>query len=614
MPGASGDDFHEPLTRRAHALRAALFPLPLFFLAACGGGGVRVAYTIGGTVSGLSGSGLVLQINGGDDLTLSAPGKFSFAGRVNSGAAYAVTVAMQPSQPTQTCRVSDGSGIVGAADVTSVTVECTPVPFTVLGSQPPEPGYLSLLLSDGSVMMQSAGDASVFYELTPDSSGSYVNGSWRRLASPPAGYAPADGAQAVLADGRVLFVGGEYNQNQYNLPFAPSGLTNMSAVYDPVDDSWTMIAAPPGVAYIGDVPSVILPDGSFVFGDKLGRDMWRLDPLSLTWSAVPATGKADNFAEEGWTLLPGGALFTVDVGNPRHAEHYDRGGARWLGDGDTPDLLPSPTDTPGGLTYGPAPHQVVGGVSYGPGPPGTYFPPGEIGPALLLPNGTVFATGAASGGVAHTAVYTPGATRAEPGSFVAGPDFPPGEDAGDTSGALLPSGHVLIAAASGHFYEYDGATLAVTGALPTDDGNTTYFVLPLPNGQVLVTGGVTQVYTAKGVANPAWAPTITASPAVVARGATYVISGTQFNGLSQATDFGDELSAATNYPLVRITHAASGHVVYARTHGHSTMGVATGTTVVSTSFDVPAVAEPGASSLVVVANGIASAPASVTVN
>ncbi len=98
------------------------------------------------------------------------------------------------------------------------------------------------------------------------------------------------------------------------------------------------------------------------------------------------------------------------------------------------------------------------------------------------------------------------------------------------------------------------------------------------------------------------------------RGLTYSISGTQFNGLSQAAAVGDELNAATNYPLVRITNAASGHVVYARTHNHSTMGVATGSTLVSTMFDVPPNTETGASSLVVVANGIASAPASVTVN
>jgi hypothetical protein len=100
----------------------------------------------------------------------------------------------------------------------------------------------------------------------------------------------------------------------------------------------------------------------------------------------------------------------------------------------------------------------------------------------------------------------------------------------------------------------------------------------------------------------------------VTRGTTYPISGTQFNGLSQAADVGDELNAATNYPLVRITNTASGHVVYARTHGHSSMGVATGSTIVSTSFDVPSVTESGTSLLAVVANGIASAPVSVTVN
>jgi hypothetical protein len=44
------------------------------------------------------------------------------------------------------------------------------------------------------------------------------------------------------------------------------------------------------------------------------------------------------------------------------------------------------------------------------------------------------------------------------------------------------------------------------------------------------------------------------------------------------------------------------------------MGVATGSQTVSTNFDVPTGMETGASSLVVVANGIASAPVSLTVN
>jgi hypothetical protein len=227
----------------------------------------------------------------------------------------------------------------------------------------------------------------------------------------------------------------------------------------------------------------------------------------------------------------------------------------------------------------------------------------------------VFATGAAAGGqVSHTAIFTAGATPTDPGTFTAGPDFGAGDDAGDASAALLPSGHVLVATLSGRFYEYDGAGLTITGVLPTNGGSIGYFVMPLPSGQALVIGGVTRIYQGNGNANPAWAPAITLAPTTVTRGSTYSISGTQFNGLSQAAAVGDELNASTNYPLVRITNDASGHVFYARTHGHSTMGVATGSAIVSTLFDVPASAETGASSLVVVANGIASAPVSVTVN
>ena len=77
----------------------------------------------------------------------------------------------------------------------------------------------------------------------------------------------------------------------------------------------------------------------------------------------------------------------------------------------------------------------------------------------------------------------------------------------------------------------------------------------------------------------------------VTRGSTYKISGTQFNGLSQAAAFGDEFQTATNYPLVRITNSSTGHVFYARTHNHSTMAVATGSAIVSTNFDVPATME-----------------------
>ena len=74
------------------------------------GGGA--SYTIGGTVSGLSGT-VVLNDNGGDNLTVTANGSFAFPTQLASGAAYAVTVKTQPSG--QTCTVSSGTGTVGSA-------------------------------------------------------------------------------------------------------------------------------------------------------------------------------------------------------------------------------------------------------------------------------------------------------------------------------------------------------------------------------------------------------------------------------------------------------------------------------------------------------------------
>jgi hypothetical protein len=82
-------------------------------------------YTVGGTVTGLSGT-LVLRNNRGDDLSLSANGGFAFATALSDAADYSVTVASQPGG--QSCTVSDGIGTIAAADVTSVSVACTSNP------------------------------------------------------------------------------------------------------------------------------------------------------------------------------------------------------------------------------------------------------------------------------------------------------------------------------------------------------------------------------------------------------------------------------------------------------------------------------------------------------
>ena len=81
---------------------------------------------------------------------------------------------------------------------------------------------------------------------------------------------------------------------------------------------------------------------------------------------------------------------------------------------------------------------------------------------------------------------------------------------------------------------------------------------------------------------------------------------------SHRAGVGDDVQAATNFPLVRITNLKTSHVFYSRTHDHSSMAVASNA-LVSTHFDVPSAQERGFSALQVVANGIASPPVYVLV-
>ena len=451
-----------------------------------------------------------------------------------------------------------------------------------LVNQPPDGAGIGLLLTDGTVMFQGNG-CSDWWKLSPDISGSYVKGKWKQAASLPSGYSPLYFASAVLADGRVVIEGGEYSNcgGQFTL-------TNQGAIYDPKADKWTMLKPPKGWKYTGEPPSVVLPDGRYLLANKLDKRLAALDPKTLKWTAMSSAGKSDFNAEEGWTLLPDGSVLTFDVKNAPHSEIYDPAAQKWASAGSTIVDLHSP-------------HQG-GCIPYG---GGCYDPPGEVGPGILRPDGTVLASGSASNngtGPGHTAIYDTAT-----GKWTVGPDFPNGDNAGDSFAALLPNGRPLILGASGTLYEFDGKKL-ISG--PVAPGS----LMVLPTGEVIVGGFPVQVYTSKGKALASWAPKITKFPASITRGSTYKISGKQFNGLSQAAAFGDEDETATNYPLVRITNQATHHVFYAKTHDHSTMGVATGTAIVSTNFDVPAGMETGASSLVVVANGIPSKAVSITVN
>ncbi|MDD3518576.1 MAG: S8 family peptidase [Chromatiales bacterium] len=114
-------------------------------------------YRVGGTVSGLSGGGLTLRLNGGNDLAVAANGTFTFAPWLPDGTSYGVSVATQPSGPAQTCTVNNGSGTLNGANVSNVGVVC------VTDSAPPPAatytvgGTVAGMQGSGLVLRLSAG-------------------------------------------------------------------------------------------------------------------------------------------------------------------------------------------------------------------------------------------------------------------------------------------------------------------------------------------------------------------------------------------------------------------------------------------------------------------------
>ena len=444
-----------------------------------------------------------------------------------------------------------------------------------------------ILLTDGRVMAQEEGQKH-WHALAPDSDGSYLNGTWSTLKD--MSFWRRYYASSMLKDGRVVVVGGEQSGDV--------GDTNKGEIYDPVSDTWSPIPSPPGWATVGDASSCMLPDGRLMIGDLPSGRCTIFDPTSNTWTA--AANKAVRSNEETWVLLPDDTIVTTQCWAPYQSEKYVISSNTWKNEGALPEH-----------TTDPVMH--------------------ETGPAMLTYSGKVIFFGAANDhGHGRTVIYTPPAAPTGTGAWVAGPDIPGTLDrpnvCNDCPATLLPNGKVLFTAAQFKnndwgspvlFFEYDPASNTIAPA-PTPPNNAMFpypqypgiywsRLMLLPSGQVLFTAssGNVQCYTPDGGPHEAWRPTISAVIPQVSPPSTYLLKGTQLNGLSQANMYGDDCSPATNYPIVRLRSTSDGKVHYCRTFAFSTMGVATGASLQSVRFAAPHV-PCGDYDLCVIANGISS--------
>lgn len=489
-----------------------------------------------------------------------------------------------------------------------------------------------ILLTDGSILITDIGYSDI-WKLTPDACGNYANGTWSQLASLPqipqyiswpiqyscrtaanepnqTQYAPAYFASAVLADGRVVFAGGENNGENFDFV-----LTNMCAIYDPVKDTWEPLLPPPFVIdqyppraefapnAIGDASSVVLEDGTFVLAPKMSNQLAYLNPKTLEWTEVGTRTNPALNDEQFLVLLPSGKVLTTECYNGQYfvPEIY---GTFPLSANLTNSLIFNPKTKKwksAGSTIQPLTEEIAG----------------EIGPAILRPDGKVVVFGGSYTG--QNVLFD---SKCETWSVTRPFPIGPGEEGqltcADSCAVLLPNGNVFVVAGPffflppAHFFEFTYENNELIEQPPMPGAEETVSSAPnmvvLPTGQVLVTSESSNVYIytpGDRSYNSDWAPVIKEYPKSVRKGKSYKIEGIRFNGMSQAQSYGDEDGAATNYPLVRITNEETGHVFYCRTHDHSFMGVASDKEV-HTYFDVPHNIEKGKSKIEVVANGIPS--------
>ena len=192
------------------------------------GGGPQSSYTIGGNVIGLSGTGLVLANNAGNNLAITGNGGFTFSNSAANGAPYAVTVQSQPVNPSQACTVMDGTGTVGTVNVASVVVSCTTNFYTVGGSVTGLVGTGLVLQTNGTnnVSVSSPGN----YVFSTLASGSNYTVTVMTQPSSPAQTCTVANDTGKLSSANVTNVAITCTTNNYAISGSVSGLTGAGLV------------------------------------------------------------------------------------------------------------------------------------------------------------------------------------------------------------------------------------------------------------------------------------------------------------------------------------------------------------------------------------------------
>jgi len=444
-----------------------------------------------------------------------------------------------------------------------------------------------LQLRDGRILVNESQSPNpgIWFILTPDSTGSYVNGTWSSGGTMQSGYEPIYfGSQVLLNGKQVVVEGGEYNEG--SAVWTTKGAIGTVTPWGSI--TWASNNPPSGWTTIGDAESVMLPNGKYMQANCCTNQN-AIFAAANSWTTTGSVHQSSN-DESGFTQLTNGKVLTVDTkaagtcGSSKASELYNASTGTWSCGPLTPVQLYNSGDE-------------------------------ELGAAVLMYNNKVIQFG---GNVVATAIYDVASN-----TWSAGPTPSGGLDQADGPAALEPNGNVLAMLSPGlfgsgcQFVEYNPVSNTLADvANPTDcpkDSSYVGHLMILPTGEIMFTdfSGTVEVYTPAPGTVRGVAPLIKLASTTLTSGSTNnILYGKQLNGLSENNAYGDDYQAATNFPLVRLT-ATDGTVYYAFTHDDSTHSIAPHTQG-TTRFDLPTLPS-GSYTLVAVTNGIESNAVSVTV-
>lgn len=446
----------------------------------CSSDGDATRYVIGGTVTGLTGSGLVLATAGQPDLEVAAGAtSLAFATPVRSGTAYAVSVKQQPVNPDQTCGVANGTGTVAGGDVITVWVTCVDVgPFEVGGRINGLAGSGLVLAMQGQPDLPVAAGATTFAFSTPVASGTWYAVSVKQQPSGPdqtcavasgtgvVGTADVTGVRVTCVNAGPYRIGGTVTW------LAPAGPIDLGTPGQPDLRLWSgPFSFPNGVATgvpysvtvtsqaPGGFCSVANGIGVVADADVTSVDVTcdgRLGAGSLNVPRAFFTATGLGWSGEGHVLVAGGRIAGAELAATATAERFDPRTRRWT--------MASPMTVPRASAC-----------------------------AALLPSGKVLVAGG-SGTVANTAeVYDPASDSWVPVAT----RMAVGHD--QSACLVLPSGKVLVigglnqggseSTAVAELYDPDTGAFTTTGPMATARYRHTATLLA--DGSVLVAGGCT---------------------------------------------------------------------------------------------------------------------------